>query len=241
VEATREKLVELLELQRIDSAIDLVNHRQRHLPEQAELDALTEALAVIDRAAGEQQLKADDAAARQNKLDREVESVAAKVAAEEAKLYSGNVGSPRELSSIQAEIESLKRRRSTMEDLDLEVMEEREGFETELKKLKEEADRLNSSIAQVTEKRDAALAEIEKELSKLEQQRSAWVQRFDQELLGFYDGLRSSKSGIGAAALTDGACQGCHMKLPAQEVSRIRRSEGLVRCVACGRILVVVS
>ena len=44
--------------------------------------------------------------------------------------------------------------------------------------------------------------------------------------------------GTGAAALKDGVCQGCHQKLSAMELSRLKRGGGVKRCEYCRRILV---
>ena len=59
-----------------------------------------------------------------------------KVWAEEMnkRLYSGSIASPRELQAMQADIDMLLRRRSDLEDEELEVMEKREGLDADLAK-----------------------------------------------------------------------------------------------------------
>src|SRR5437763_12286718 len=47
----------------------------------------------------------------------------------------------------------------------------------------------------------------------------------DPDLLMLYQDLRRQKKGVGAAALIDGVCQGCHQQLSAVELDRLRRSE----------------
>jgi predicted nucleic acid-binding Zn-ribbon protein len=58
--------------------------------------------------------------------------------------------------------------------------------------------------------------------------------------LSLYDTIREQKHGIGAAALEQGTCQGCHTKLPQKEIERMRAEGGLQRCDNCRRILVIV-
>ncbi|MBI2237830.1 MAG: hypothetical protein HYU54_04795, partial [Actinobacteria bacterium] len=60
----------------------------------------------------------------------------------------------------------------------------------------------------------------------------------DEELLELYEDLRAQKKGIGAAALVDGVCQGCHEKLSALELDRLRKTEGVKRCEYCRRIVI---
>lgn len=239
VQATRDTLAQLFELQKVDSAIDRLDYRRRNLPEQAELDELSGRLSAVQRALGEQQARADDSASRQRKLDGEIESLSAKIAAEEAKLFAGKVNNPKELAALQSEIEYLKNRRGAVEDEDLEVMEEREEVERRLQVLSGEEKELRSSVAAQTERRDQALAAVVAQAEAEQVRRDELAAKIDADLLSTYDDLRSAKSGVAIAALVDGACQGCHMKLPAQEVAQMRRTEGFPKCIECGRLLIV--
>lgn len=239
VEATRESLLELLELQRIDSAIDLLSSRLHNLPEQTVLDGLEERQRSLEAEVGEREAALDEVAGRQRKLETEIENIGLKIAAEETRANTGNVGSARELSSIAAEVESLKRRRTRFEDEDLEVMEEREQAEKELDGLRVQLQSLHRQVAEAIEMRDVAAGAVGDDLIKVKERKKQWVPRISPELLSFYNDLRAAKHGVGAAALQGNTCQGCHMQLPAQEVARVRASQGLIRCDECGRILVV--
>ncbi|MGH2772230.1 MAG: zinc ribbon domain-containing protein [Actinomycetota bacterium] len=231
--------MELLELQKMDTAIERLQHRRRNLPEQLELDALEEKLTDLDSKIAQKKGEALDAAAQQRRLDADIELVSEKIRSEEAKLYSGDVGSPRELAALQSEIEALKKRRTALEDSDLEVMAERESAEAALADLNEEAGKLGSLISEARSRKESAVREIAAELNETELARQRRLPKFDRELLDFYEDVRSAKGGVGVALLEQGACQGCHMRLPAQELANLKRTEGMARCVECGRILVV--
>ena len=56
--------------------------------------------------------------------------------------------------------------------------------------------------------------------------------------LELYEDLRRQKKGIGAAALVDGVCQGCHEQLSAVQLDKLKRIDGVRRCEHCRRILV---
>jgi predicted nucleic acid-binding Zn-ribbon protein len=241
VDVSREKLIELLELQKIDSTIDRLDARRRALPEQAELERLEDQLSKAEAAYAEQQSIVDEIAARQRKLDGDIEIVTTKIGRDESRLYSGEFTNPKELSDLQSEVESLKRRKSSLEDQDLEVMEEREQAEKVLTPLKEEIEQLGSKIEEATVRRDRAAGETSTKLEEARVEREQWPPRFDDELVELYDSLRASKGGVGAAALIDGTCQGCHMRLPSQEYEAVRKSQGLVFCDECRRILVVME
>ena len=238
-EPSREHLIDLLELQRLDSAGDRLTHRRSNLPEQAELEQIESSILELEGKMSHAQSIASEVGGRQAKLDTEIETVGLKVKYEEEKLYAGKVTSPRELSSLQAEIESLKRRKATMEDADLEVMQEREAADRVVLEIQQELSQAMESAAEARARCDAAATGIDSELDTVVSERDAWRPRLPEDLILFYEDLRASKSGVGAAALDGGMCQGCHMQLPAQDVARIRRTEGLVRCPECRRILVV--
>lgn len=85
---------------------------------------------------------------------------------------------------------------------------------------------------------DRELDEIQETLTRHREQRVGLASELDEELLELYEDLRAGKRGIGAAALRDGVCLGCHEKLSALELDRLKREQGLRRCPHCRRILV---
>jgi len=240
VDTSRDALLTLLQLQRVDSTIDRLQARLAHLPEQAALDALEAKVQELDAQIAERQAVFDDVSTRQRRLDFEVDTLVQKIRAESGRLYSGVVSNAKELQDISREVEALKRRKSVLEDNDLEVMEERDGVEKELEALTSERSSLAAEIERGRLSRDEAAGETGRQLTAAETERQRWVPRVDPQLIKVYDTIRASKGGVGAAAMVDGTCQGCHMRLPAQEAERVRTAGGLVRCDECQRILVVI-
>ena len=240
MDTSRDALLTLLQLQRVDSTIDRLQARLAHLPEQAALDALEAKVQELDAQIAERQAVFDDVSIRQRRLDFEVDTLVQKIRAESGRLYSGVVSNAKELQDISREVEALKRRKSVLEDNDLEVMEERDGVEKELEALTSERSSLAAEIERGRLSRDEAAGETGRQLTAAETERQRWVPRVDPQLIKVYDTIRASKGGVGAAAMVDGTCQGCHMRLPAQEAERVRTAGGLVRCDECQRILVVI-
>ena len=240
MDTSRDALLTLLQLQRVDSTIDRLQARLAHLPEQSALDALEAKVQELDTQIAERQAVFDDVSTRQRRLDFEVDTLVQKIRAESGRLYSGVVSNAKELQDISREVEALKRRKSVLEDNDLEVMEERDGVEKELEALTSERSSLAAEIERGRVARDKAAGETGLQLTAAEAERQRWVPRVDPQLLKVYDTIRASKGGVGAAAMVDGTCQGCHMRLPAQEAERVRTAGGLVRCDECQRILVVI-
>ena len=232
-------LQHLLDLQSEDTAIKRLAERRASLPEARRLAEVNENLAELEADLQIANRQNTDAAREQERLEGEIELLDQKVAREEQRMYSGNVANPKELSSLQAEVEALKRKKSSMEDELLDVMERREQIGETVQTLSAEREEAARESAELTAKVEGLTGEIDSELKGHESQRVEVASTIPDDLLALYDKLRESKNGVGAAALVDGTCQGCHTKLPAKEVERVKSEGGLQRCDNCRRILVV--
>lgn len=230
----------LLDLQAEDTAMTRLRERRASLPEAARLaevrDLLEELTADLEIARKQN----DEIVREQSRLEGEIELIDAKSGREEQRMMSGKVANPKELSALQAEIESLKRRRSGVEDQLLDVMVQREGSEATVEKLESERVQATSESEQLTATVSRLSGDIDAELTEHETKRQELAATIPEDLIVLYEKIRSAKHGVGAAALQGGTCSGCHTKLPAIEAERIRKERGLQRCDNCRRILVVV-
>ena len=232
-------LQRLLDLQTEDSAIDRLEHQRASLPEAARLAEVRDQIAEFDSDLEIARKQLDEIQREVSKLEGEIELIDQKIAREEQRMFSGSVSNPKELSALQAEVESLKRKKSGIEDSLLEAMEARdqasgtvESGTTERATAAAEADRLSAQVAELT-------TDIEAQLQDHRAKRTEIAPSIAGEVLTLYEKLREQKHGVGAAALVAGTCQGCHTKLPAKEVERLRAEGGLQRCDNCRRILVI--
>jgi predicted nucleic acid-binding Zn-ribbon protein len=229
----------ILRLQELDSSIDRLVARIQLLEEGEEVRAAAAKVQELEDRVGEFRLGLDSQRREQDRLESEVSSLEAKIAAEERRLYDGSVANPKELGSIQAEVGSLRSRKARIEDEVLEQMERREELEGRLPPLESELAGERQRLATVDSETAGELAETTKALAELRTERDALVPEFDEELLELYEDLRAQKRGVGAAALEDGVCNGCHQKLSPLELERVKQAEGIRRCPYCRRILVV--
>ena len=231
----------LLELQAHDSAIDRPEHRRASLPEDARLAEFGDALAAFDQLTAERQGTLATVQRNQARLEHEIDSVTSKARTEEERAASGRVTSPKELTAIQEEVASLKRRQGTLEDELLELMEQRETLEGELAELATRREGFEAEQATVTKARDAALAEIDQELDAERRARGEVTPSVGDQLRALYNQVRSRQGGVGAAALVGNTCQGCRVSISPVELAALRKlpPEEIKRCENCRRILVV--
>ena len=232
-------LQRLLDLQTEDTALTRLNHKKATLPEAARLKEVQEQLAELTSDL-EIASKQDDEIGREHaRLEGEIELLEQKIGREEQRMFAGTVSNPKELSSLQAEVESLKRKKSGLEDQLLEVMEQRESSSTTVARITSERDQATAESEELTGTVGALTSEIDAELAKHSSARDQIAAELPADLVSLYDKIREQKQGVGAAPLENGMCQGCHTKLPQKELERMRAEGGLQRCDNCRRILVL--
>jgi predicted nucleic acid-binding Zn-ribbon protein len=229
----------LLDLQSFDLTIDRLTARERALRTGDEVAAVRREADGAEGALGELRLAIDAMDRDATKLEHEIDSLTRKSADEEARLYGGAVANVKELEAIRHEVENLGKRRSDREDELLSLMEQREQLERRAKDAEAVATDLRTKVDAAGSSATEELERIAGELAVATTSRSSLAGSLDPELLELYDDLRRQKKGVGAAALVDGVCQGCHEKLSAVELDHVKRAGGVPRCEHCRRILVL--
>lgn len=233
-------LERLLLVQQHDTEADQLRHRLNALPERARRDAKLAEIAAIEAEMADVSERRGAIGRDLKRLEDEVAIVEARRAETDAKLYGGAVNAARELQALQDELASLKRRQTSLEDDELELMEAAEPLDGDLERLTaaqaaadEEATVLTAALA---EAETTVSADLERALAA----RAASVEGIDDELLAEYARLRSQLGGIAVARLVGTSCGGCHLSLSAVEVDHIRKTPAgaMVHCEECGRILV---
>ena len=231
-------LSRILELQEIDLSIDRLRSRRDELESGEEARLARGRLEEADGRVGELKLAVDSVDREVRRLEGEADSLGRKAAAEEQRLYDGSVANPKELGSIQHEVANLKQRRSRVEDELLDQMMRREELEERIKQGEAEVEEARARFTEIQGESVHELEDIGRALAARTAEREQLAPEFDEELLELYQDLRQQKRGVGAAALEDGVCQGCHQKLSALERERLKRTTGVKRCEYCRRILI---
>ena len=237
-QADEASLNRLLALQTEDSAIQRLAARRSSLPEAERLRQLDELLGELRQDHAIATKQHDEINSDYLKLEGEIELLDTKISKEEQRMFSGSVTNSKELAALQAEVESLKRKKSGLEDDLLELMEAREGAAATLERLSSERDDAEKESAELTQTVAGLTSDIDAESAEHQRARQDIAALTPADLLALYEKIRETKGGVGAAALTGGTCQGCHTKIPQKELERIRAEGGLQRCDNCRRILV---
>jgi len=170
-------------------------------------------------------------------LELEIGGLNDRLKKNQEQLYGGRVRNPKELSGLQEEATALRRRRSDLEDQQLELMI---AIEEEEAELAERQARLRQIEATWREEQTVLLDEkqrLEQDLAELEEQRSAMQARLGAADLALYDDLRDQWGGVAVVLLKQGICQACGVDVPVIAARAVERGEGMHYCPVCNRLL----
>ncbi|WP_246060505.1 zinc ribbon domain-containing protein [Nocardioides dongxiaopingii] len=230
----------LLDVQALDSRADQLRHQRSHLPELAEMATLQASRNEVEDQRRDAQIVVDDLVAAQRKADQDVEAVKARRARDRDRMDQGLIKNPKDLERMQHELESLERRIGTLEDEEIEIMEQLEEAQAALGELVQRVAASDERLAELAELRDRKTAEVDVQLAQVEADRGPAAEGLPADLVALYDKLRASKGGVGAAALSQRRCTGCQLGIDNAELGVIRATpvDTVVRCEECSRILV---
>jgi len=83
------------------------------------------------------------------------------------------------------------------------------------------------------EKRSAAL---QAELAKGREERERIASQVEPEVLRRYGAIRMRR-GLAVVAVSEGTCLGCHMNIPPQLYNQLQRTDTILTCPQCYRII----
>jgi uncharacterized protein len=229
----------LLDLQTIDTRLDQIAHAKGRLPQHAQLAQLHSRASAMESDLVRAQTASGDIQHEVAKAEADVQLVRDRAARDRSRLDSGT-GSAKDLQAIQHELESLARRQSELEDVEIEIMERAEAAESDVTRLEAERATLAAEIDEVTAARDGALRDLDAEAAQVGGPRANTVAGVGEDLVALYEKIRTQSGGLAAAPLRQRRCGGCQLELNTVDMNRIKAApaDEVLRCEECRRILV---
>jgi hypothetical protein len=222
----------LHQLQETELAAEAVRDKMAAIEAEAAADVLAPERAAIER----RQVELRALKHELKETTAQADDFSARIKLHEEKLYSGRIASPKELSTLQKDIELLKGHRSPFEDKALELMEAIDNLEKGIDRAEAALQRHAEALEVHRKKLAAELKTLGVELAEVETHRAAIAAGIPAADEAAYRLLRKQKGGRAVARLEQGACRGCGIAVTAAWLQRARAGEA-VRCPSCGRIL----
>jgi len=240
--AAREAQEKLLALQNLDSSIIQINHKLQNLAVVKVLDAKLQEIGSLRDLKVAAETEHSDVKHELSRSEVDVEQVVSRIERDEKRLASGQ-GTPKELEQLQHELGSLSKRRAELEEVELEVMVRLDSLNDRIKSLTASLAALEAEVAELSIRKEHEEADLGSARKKSEEDRNSVASSIDPELLALYEKIRASSDGVGAARLNGDQCEGCHLKMNAAEIVRVKSlaDDEVVRCEECRRILIRVG
>ncbi len=171
-------------------------------------------------------------------LEHENQSLSEKINEISERTYSGGVTQPKVLQDLQRDLESLNRRRASLEEQQFEALLAAEAAEARHQGLQHELQTLEAELAQQHGTLIEERMKLQASLERLEVNREAVLSSIppaDQEQ---YERLRLSKKGRAVSRMEEGSCGACGVAPSSSRMQSARQGNELILCGNCGRILV---
>jgi len=228
-------LEELIELSQLDKSID----------------DFTPLIETAQKKVARRTVKRDEVLEKIANLNETVEKAKSSVIAYEEQIrglseqLSSNVIKEKEIKtekemkalSMEAELakeklthanEEIERQQTIIEAKEAEI----EEVQSELTSTTEELDKVSTEVA-------SKLASIDEDKGKLFAKREEKTMAIDMKILSFYEKIRIWARNTAVVPVRKQACYGCYMKLNESTYATVIKSEEIITCPHCGRIMFI--
>ena len=231
--AISEELKSLIELQVIDTAIADLTRQKNRLPE-----IINEAKQFLTASQADLlnvKTSYDNLLKEKRTKEQAVEDEDAKI--EKLKSRTSQIKTNEEYQALIREVDAAKKAKNTQEDALLVVREKIEEVKNDLQAQDQKRQEEEKKFAAEESRKKADFTIVEDELNKLLKSRDEHGSRIGKDLLKRYTQLFESKNNLAVAAVKNGNCLGCHMNIPPQTLTEIKKNSKIIQCFNCSRIL----
>jgi len=227
----------LLELRAYDVRAVQLAKQERELPERVVLETLTAERATTRSDLASTAGVLEDARTELARTESDVALVEARIAKDSERMMGST--SAKDASGFEHEIESLRRRQSDLEEIELAVMERVEEHEAAVAALQARVAELTAEIDSAEAIVAQALERIAAERSEVAAARDALVASLPADLVALYEQQRA-RYGAGASLLRRGVSEASGVALTGDELAKVRAAapDDVLICPSSEAILV---
>lgn len=144
----------------------------------------------------------------------------------------------KEYTSLLSEIENIKKKKSSIEDILLTLMEKEEQLNKQMEDAESKTNRIKTEIAGKIQEEGRKIEELQVKLKEKEEQRVRMVTEINKDIYTLYEKIRTSKKdGIAICKLEGESCTGCSVFVPTYMAEKVKAKKTPVQCENCSRIL----
>lgn len=232
--STTQLAAALYQLQQLDLELERVLAEQQAVVKSLQGSVALQKLRAEHKQA-QQQLQAGLQA--QKEAEWTLDDLSRRLAAQEQRLYSGVVTTPKELNALQQEVQHLRTQQSRQEDRVLEAIDVAETSQETVHRKAEALQQAEKAWEQESATSVIRRDQIEARKQELQAKRTQLVTGIRTEHMNRYEAMRRTKQGRAISKVEQSSCQWCRVILTPSELQHVRTSSELQTCTNCGRIL----
>jgi uncharacterized protein len=226
------ELRNLVALQDLELKIAVLQKQISDIPIQSQ--SQNAELQRIKDAHQEQVAHAKELANRRRTFEGQVDLNRAKLSRLKEQLMA--VKTNKEYTAMLHEIQSAEEVIRGEEDKILELMEEMEGRDQDLKDAETEMLRQCAEIQENIRKANESIPKMEEDLVWMQEEKDSIESRIDRDLLARYHRIAEQRKGIALAEAKDELCTACHVRIRPQMYADLLRTDNIQSCDSCSRI-----
>jgi len=228
-------LKELIELSKIDKAIDSYN---------PQLEAADKKVAKVQKKIDASQAELDELTSGIADNDSKVKSFEEQITLLSEQLASNvkkskDITTEKEMKALSLE-EDIAKEKMTFANEEIARLQEINAKHTEL--LDEAIEKVNTLTTEfdgINKEVSVEKAAIEKSKGELFLKREDLSRNIEQKVLSFYEKIRIWAGNTAVVPVKKQACYGCYMKLNDKTYSEVIKGDEICNCPHCGRILYI--
>jgi predicted nucleic acid-binding Zn-ribbon protein len=203
--------------------------------EKAKLATFVETAEDIKASINTLYLEVDDIKSKRTKNNIHLSELKSKL--EDISKKNDNIHTEKELKALQLEEEIAKEQISFANEEIIRLDGLSESKEETLKDFQAKLTEEEESIKDIQVAVDNIIEEINKERNVVYQERSELLEKFDNKILTFYEKIKRWAKDSAVVPVKKQACYGCYMKINDKTYAEVIKSEEIINCPHCGRIL----
>lgn len=223
---------QLLIIQDRDKKIRALRQELKFAPQQRK--ELEDKLAAITKQFEAAKLRGKEIEVERKRLEVEAQAKRDQIAKLQTQKFQTRKNE--EFAAFNHEITRFEGDVRTIEDRELELMEEAEKAKVIVAEADVQAKAVKAQVERQITDLETKIKAVETQLTGLEAERVKLAEGIDEDLFDTYERLFKNK-GEAVVALDHEVCTGCHMKVIPQTSANVRARKEVTHCEQCARIL----
>ncbi|PKN52096.1 MAG: hypothetical protein CVU55_08550 [Deltaproteobacteria bacterium HGW-Deltaproteobacteria-13] len=229
----KEKLLLLIKLQDCDSQLVKLSAKKKILP--GNIEKLDKEFCSFKEGIEKNKAKYDELKARHTENESKIKKVNEGIVKTKERMLE--VKNNKEYQAMLKEIETAESSRGEIETQIISLLEELDKLSVLVKKDDEILKQGRDKYEQEKKAIEDDLNAVDADVADWEKKRLDLQKNVPEDLLVTYEKVKKRNKGVGVTSVWKAVCNGCHMNIPAQLYNELQRSDDLLSCPNCNRIM----